>query len=102
MKLKTPDGFSLDAVFNRVEESEQVIILSHGVTTNKVDEVILLALENKFNEGGFSTLRFDYRAHGKSSGNSVEDFSISGELIDLETVISFLKKEGFEKIGLLE
>lgn len=101
MKLKTSDGFSLDAVFNRVEKSKWVIILSHGVTSNKVEEVVLSALEKKLNEGGFSTLRFDYRAHGKSSGNSIEDFSISGELIDLETIIFFLKKEGFEKIGLV-
>ena len=58
----------------------------HGITINKDDEGMFNESEPKLNELGFSTIRFDFRAHGKSTGDSIEDFNISGELIDLETI----------------
>lgn len=100
MKIKTIDGFILDAAFNGVPGSSKGVVFAHGMTVDKDDEGIFVRAETILNEMGFSTLRFDFRAHGKSSGNSITDFTISGELRDLETVISFMKKQRIRWIGL--
>src|SRR3972149_5648941 len=100
MKIKTRDGFLLDAVFNDVRGSDKGIIFAHGITVNKDDEGVFNRSELKLNELGFSTIRFDFRAHGKSTGNSIKDFYISGELIDLETIFRFMKDNGIQEINL--
>lgn len=99
MKIKTSDGFSLDAVLNRMNGFSGVI-LAHGMTVDKDDEGIFVRAEQKLNEVGFSTLRFDFRAHGDSQGDSVKDFTISGELKDLETAVGYFKDQGIKNIGL--
>ncbi|MEX2028334.1 MAG: alpha/beta fold hydrolase [Candidatus Curtissbacteria bacterium] len=81
VKIKTPDGFVLDGVFNKV--SPKGIIFCHGTTMNKDRESIFTRVEPLLNERGFSTLRFDFRGHGKSSGDPTGDFTISGEITDL-------------------
>lgn len=100
MKIKTSDGFVLDAVFNRIPNSSKGVVFAPGMTVDKDDEGIFVRAEPRLNKLGFSTLRFDFRAHGKSSGNSITDFTISGELTDLDTIISFMKKQGINWIGL--
>ena len=100
MRIKTKDGFLLDAVFNKIEGSKKGIIFAHGITVNKNDEGFFNRAEVKSNDLGFSTIRFDFRAHGKSSGDSVSDFNISGELIDLETIVQFMKDEGIRDLNL--
>lgn len=100
MKIKTSDSYLLDVVLNKVSGSTEGIILAHGMTVDKNDEGIFVRAEKELNEAGFSTLRFDFRAHGKSQGNSVEDFTISGEIKDLEAVVDYFEKEGIQNIGL--
>jgi len=77
IKIKTPDDFSLDATFIKVEKSTKIIIFAHGMTVDKDDEGIFVRAEKELNRLEFSTLRFDFRAHGKSQGNSITDFTIS-------------------------
>jgi uncharacterized protein len=98
--LSTPDGFKLDTLYNKIPNSKKVIIFAHGMTVDKDDEEKFIRAEEELNKIGFSSLRFDFRAHGKSSGNSMTDFTISGELTDLTAVIDFVTTEGFEWIGL--
>ena len=98
--IETKDNFSLVGIFNQVENSEKAIILAHGMTVDKDDEGIFVRAEPKLNKLGFTTLRFDFRAHGESQGNSIEDFTISGELNDLEAVVAFLEDKGIRLLGL--
>ncbi|MBU0578240.1 lysophospholipase [Patescibacteria group bacterium] len=67
-----------------------MVLWLHGITVNK-DEYL-----NFFSDGakylydyGFDSLRFDFRGHGESSGTSL-DFSISGQMLDIESVIDYL------------
>lgn len=99
MKLKTPDGFILDGIFKKIENSDKGIIFLHGMTVSKDDEGIFIRAERKLNELGFSTLRFDFRSHGKSSGNSINDFTISGEIIDLQAAVDFMLEQGISTLG---
>lgn len=100
MRIKTPDGFILDCIFVKVPHSSKAVIFAHGMTVAKDDEGIFVRAEDKLHKAGFSTLRFDFRAHGKSSGDPIKDFTISGEIIDLETIIKFAQNEGIRWIGI--
>ncbi|MFC1790295.1 alpha/beta hydrolase [Patescibacteria group bacterium] len=100
VQITTSDNFILDGVFKQVKGSPKGIIFAHGMTVDKDDEGIFVKAEPKLNKLGFSTLRFDFRAHGKSQGDSVKDFTISGELKDLDAVFDYLESKGMEEIGL--
>lgn len=100
MTLTTPDGFRLSVVYEKIAESEKVVVFAHGMTVDKDDEGIFVKAAQKLKDQKISTLRFDFRAHGKSSGKPATDFTISGELTDLATVMQFVKNEGYQKIGL--
>ncbi len=100
MRINTPDGFKLDTIFLRGKNSQKGILFAHGMTVAKEDEGIFIRAQQKLNSLGFSTLMFDFRTHGKSSGDSTDDFTISGELIDLETAVQFMKKQGIKWLGL--
>ena len=99
MKIRTEDNFELDTILNNLH-SPNGIIFVHGMTVDKNDEGIFFRAEKKLNKIGFSTLRFDFRAHGKSQGDSVKDFTISGEIKDLEAVVDYFENKGVKNIGL--
>mgnify|MGYP003969291577 FL=1 len=100
LTLNTSDGFVLSVDYEKVEESTQVVIFAHGMTVNMDDEGIFVKAARKLKDLHISTIRFDFRAHGKSTGKSEIDFTISGELIDLDTIMKFVQDEGYKKIGL--
>ncbi|MDP3726878.1 MAG: alpha/beta fold hydrolase [bacterium] len=94
IKIKTKDNFILDGILNGVNGTNKGVILAHGMTVDRDDEGIFVRAEHKLNELGFFTLRFDFRAHGKSQGNSVKDFTISGELEDLSSAVTLMLNTG--------
>lgn len=100
LTIKTSDNFELAVIYNNVPQSSRVVIFAHGMTVDKGDEGIFVRAEKLLNEGEISTVRFDFRAHGKSQGKSLDDFTISGELADLDSIVQFARKEGYEWIGL--
>ena len=98
--LKTPDGFDLALEYVEVPAATKAVIFAHGMTVSRTDEGICVRSAKILNDLGISTMRFDFRAHGESSGLPEKDFTISGELIDLTVIFDWVKKDGFEKIGL--
>lgn len=100
MKLKTPDGFELDVEYEKIEGSEKIVVFAHGMTVDKDDEGIFVKAALKLKDWKISTLRFDFRSHGKSTGDSKRDFTISGELTDLSTIMEFVKGENYKRVGL--
>lgn len=98
--LSTPDNFQLAAIYSEVPNSKKGIVLAHGMTVNKEDEGIFVRADEKLQKMGFNTLRFDFRAHGQSTGDSDKDFTISGELADLTTAVKFMQDKGMDWIGL--
>lgn len=97
--LKTPDGFALDALYRKGTNGIG-IVFCHGLRWYKEGEEPFMVSSEKLNELGFSTLLFDFRGHGKSSGESGKDFTISGQLADIDTAILFLKEQGVKTIYL--
>jgi pimeloyl-ACP methyl ester carboxylesterase len=100
IKTTTSDSFTLDGIFNRPPKSSKAVVFAHGITVDKDDEGIFVQAEPRLNALGFSTLRFDFRAHGQSTGDSVTDFTISGSLRDLKAAFGFISSQGLTNIGL--
>jgi pimeloyl-ACP methyl ester carboxylesterase len=91
IKLKTVDGFSISGV-HTVSKKKSVVLWLHGIAET-MDEFC-----NLFKDGaeylgryGIDSIRIDFRGHGKSSGKST-DFTITGQLMDIDSAILFLKK----------
>lgn len=89
--LKTLDGFSITAV-HTVSKGKAVVLWLHGITVDK-DEYL-----GFFKDGaeylaarGVDSLRIDFRGHGTSSGTSL-DFSIVGQMLDVECALTYLKR----------
>jgi len=99
IKLTTIDNFKLDADFYQGSNGKG-IIFTHGMTVPRQDEEPFLIAAEKLNKLGFSALLFDFRAHGKSQGNSVKDFTISNELIDLQAAFDYMKTQLLASQGL--
>jgi len=95
VNLRTSDGIDLVGYLHLSEipsEKDLVVLLAHGHTQSHVEWA---DFEGLLIENGFSTMTFDFRGHGASSGT--DQLATIG--LDVETVIDFLKTEGFERIA---
>ncbi len=95
VNLKTSDGCDLVGYLHRsdaIPNRDLAIVLSHGwfKSHDEWEEFVPLFVEN-----GFTTMTFDYRGHGASS---CADISATIG-VDVETVVKFLRKEGFERFA---
>ena len=99
IKLATPDNFTLDAHYYSGTNGIG-IVFCHGLRWYKEGEEPFVKSAKILNEKGFLTLLFDFRGHGKSSGESAKDFTISSQLIDIQTAITYLKDRGVNMIYL--
>lgn len=97
--LTTPDGFALDAHYYPGTNGIG-IVFCHGLGWYKEGEKPFVKAAEELGEKGYATLLFDFRANGKSSGDSVEDFTISSQLTDIDAAVTFLQKNGATTIYL--
>lgn len=97
--LQTPDGFDLDGNYYKGTNGIG-IVFTHGLRWFKEGEEPFVKGAEELNKKGFSTLLFDFRGHGKSSGDSAKDFSITGQLTDIDVAVQYLKDEGCTTIFL--
>lgn len=89
--LVTPDGFRLSCWTNIPREAKATVILCHGITADSTESGFFMLIERRFVELGLGCVRFDFRGHGASSG-SPKDVTLSGQLLDLKTVRSWLNE----------
>ncbi|MBN1857626.1 alpha/beta fold hydrolase [Candidatus Bipolaricaulota bacterium] len=101
IKIRTPDGFLLRGTLRTPRGSRRAIIFCHGMTVGRDDEGIFVRVEPLLNALGYSTLRFDFRAHGRSQGGPVRDFTVTGQLTDLQAACHFLGEEQLEIQGII-
>src|SRR5437867_2971352 len=97
--FKNFDGLNLCGILNHSSESsDSVIILCHGIGSNKNESGVFRKLAKSLADNGFDAFRFDFRGHGESHGNST-DFSIEGAKRDLASAVSLLKKVGYRSFS---
>lgn len=84
--VKTRDGVQLHGWFFPNEESEYVIVMSHGNAGNIGNRIDIAKLLNGI---GLSVVLYDYRGYGQSNGTPSEE----GIYVDIESVVNYLKTE---------
>lgn len=89
-RIQTADGFELATVATHGERSD-IVIWMHGISMDK-DEYLGFFYDgaNALAYEGYPSIRFDFRGHGDSQGNSL-DFSIVNQTLDVEAVIKFVQ-----------
>lgn len=93
-------NIKLCGLLNCVKDCENVVIMCHGIRGNKDERQSFKVLAEHLYNKNISTFRFDFRAHGESSGKDTE-MTIKGEIEDLESTIHMLKQKGYKNFILL-
>jgi pimeloyl-ACP methyl ester carboxylesterase len=88
--LKTVDDFSISGIHTTSDRAKSVVLWLHGIAVDK-DEYLGFFKQGAehLERKGIDSLRIDFRGHGESSGTSL-DFSIAGQMLDLEAAIGYL------------
>lgn len=101
LRIASTDGIQLDARLTRTEVTPKgMIVLVHGIASEKEEGGLYTRLASALAEAGFDSLRFDFRGHGLSSGNSV-DMTIRGETEDLSAAIACARQYSDAPLGIL-
>lgn len=98
---KSLDGITLYGILAKPDSSiNGYVLLIHGITVEKNEGGFYTDIAKELYKKGYTSLRFDFRAHGESEGK-LEEMTIIGELVDLITSAQELYKYGASKIGII-
>jgi len=88
----------LQAIFNR-NDSDKAVVISHPhpLYGGNMDNPVVLVIEQACFECGFSTLRFNFRGTGSSTGSFDEG---AGEQNDVRAAFAWLEQQGYHDIML--
>ena len=84
--IPSPFGYFLKAIVIEPYESKRYIVISHGVTENKINSIKYM---NLFLKRGFNAVIYDHRRHGESGGKTTSFGHY--EKFDLKAVVDWLK-----------
>jgi len=99
--FKSKDGIKLCGIWNMpVKNTNKAVILAHGITVDKNEDGVFTGLAKLLSDHGYAVLRFDFRGHGESQGQSI-DMTIKGEILDIEAVVKTANNTGYSDIGLV-
>lgn len=94
MFYNSTNGIKLCGVSNHLVDNKKIVILCHGFNSNKDRSPKVVS--EQLNSNLINTFRFDFRAQGESTGRDKE-MTITGQVEDLESTISFLENKGYEE-----
>ena len=86
--IPSPFGYPLKMLIVEPRVSNRYIIISHGVTENKISSIKYVQY---FLDRGFNVLLYDHRRHGESGGKTTSYGYY--EKYDLQAIVHWLKKE---------
>ncbi len=86
MLIDSPNGYPVKGVFLKPLDTKNTVIISHGVTENKINSVKYVRMYERL---GFNTFVFDHRRHGESGGKTTSYGYY--EKFDLEAVVNTVK-----------
>jgi len=82
-----------------VKKLDTVIILCHGLGSNK-DDKPYITLQNKINALGITTFRMDLLGHGESDGE-FDDLTLTETIDDILCAKHELERRGYKNIGFI-
>lgn len=69
---KTTNNIKLCGLLSKVNSSNKIVILCHGIRGNKTERKSFNKLTSYLAENNYNSFRFDFRGHGESTGNDYE------------------------------
>jgi alpha-beta hydrolase superfamily lysophospholipase len=90
--LTAADGVSVYALLASCPQPSAVMLLCHGLTTNRDEHGAFPLLRDRALAAGIAVARFDMRAHGRSGGTNAE-LSLAGVRHDVDAVTAWLAEE---------
>jgi pimeloyl-ACP methyl ester carboxylesterase len=94
--IEAADGHSVAAIHLKTG-AESLVILSHGITSEKNEDGIYSRLAETKLAAHFDSIRFDFRGHGESALSSRES-TISGEILDLMAVFGWARRQQYRRV----
>ena len=94
------DNIKLCGLLSKVNNSDKIVVLCHGLNGDKTERKSFNLFVEKLQDNNINSFRFDFRAHGESTGVDYE-MTPTKEVKDLETTLNMLNKKGFENIVIL-
>jgi fermentation-respiration switch protein FrsA (DUF1100 family) len=86
MLIDSPNGYQVKGVFLQPLDTKNTVIISHGVTENKMNSIKYVRMYERL---GFNTFVFDHRRHGESGGKTTSYGHY--EKFDLEAVVKTVR-----------
>lgn len=84
--IESKNGYSLKAIFVEPLETNNYVVICHGVTENKINSLRFVRM---FERLGFNSVVYDHRRHGDSGGKTTS-FGFY-EKIDLQSVVEAVR-----------
>ena len=94
------DNVKLCGLISKVNDSDKIVVLCHGLNGNKTERNSFTTFVQKLQKANINSFRFDFRAHGESTGNDFE-MKPTKEVEDLEKTIEYLNSNGFNEMIIL-
>lgn len=85
--IESKNGYSLKAIFVEPLETNNYVVICHGVTENKINSLRFVRM---FERLGFNTVVYDHRRHGDSGGKTTS-FGFY-EKIDLQSIVEAVRE----------
>ncbi|MFF2752627.1 alpha/beta hydrolase [Psychrobacillus sp. NPDC058041] len=89
--IESKNGYSLKAIFVEPLQTNNYVVICHGVTENKINSLRFVRM---FERLGFNSVVYDHRRHGDSGGKTTS-FGFY-EKIDLQSILEVVRKRAGE------
>ena len=89
--IESINGYSLKAIFVEPLQTNNYVIICHGVTENKINSLRFVRM---FERLGFNSVVYDHRRHGDSGGKTTS-FGFY-EKIDLQSIVEAVRERAGE------
>lgn len=101
IRIETPTGLRLAGVVHhpQIEDKGLGVVIAHGMLSS-MDSDKHRSICEAVAAGGSTALRFDFRGRGESEGDP-SDLTVSNEIEDILSALSFLRHRGCEKIAVV-
>lgn len=85
--VESKNGYSLKAIFVEPLETNNYVVICHGVTENKINSLRFVRM---FERLGFNSVVYDHRRHGDSGGKTTS-FGFY-EKVDLQSIVEAVRE----------
>ncbi|WP_427138661.1 alpha/beta hydrolase [Psychrobacillus psychrodurans] len=85
--IESKNGYSLKAIFVEPLETNNYVVICHGVTENKINSLRFVRM---FERLGFNSVVYDHRRHGDSGGKTTS-FGFY-EKVDLQSIVEAVRE----------